>query len=102
MLALVLVERHHVNGIPGTAVEESAFRSLACAQLATDAKQGIDFDASEGRSFLGSDPDHAVFHRAVVDTGGRPCTSRTRLIDHRNFLRLAFALRGELYRFLVL
>jgi hypothetical protein len=66
-----VVSWHHLNCVPGTAIEESSVRAFADALLATDAEVGIDFDPAEGRVIFIRNPEHTRFNRTVFDTGGR-------------------------------
>src|SRR3989442_14314199 len=69
VLRLEFREGHQFNGVPGASFEESAVRALAGAELAADAEQGIHLSAAEGRLVAVRDPAHAVFARAVVNSG---------------------------------
>lgn len=71
MDSLPVVSRHHLDGVPGTAVQKRAIRSFADAFLATDAKIWIDLDASEWRMVLVRHPEHAGFNGAIFDASRR-------------------------------
>ena len=82
---------HHGDGIPGAAVEEGAVRTLAGALIAADAQDGIHLDAAEGRVVLIRHPEHAVFHRAVFDAGGRTGATGAALGDNGQLFGLFLA-----------
>jgi hypothetical protein len=92
MLALKLGKRNHVNGVPRAAFEERAVRAFAGAQLAADAKQGIDDDAAKRGMVLVRRPIHAIRNGAVLDASRRAGASRAALIDHRKNVGFAFPL----------
>jgi len=87
----------HGDGIPGATVEEAAVGAFADALLASDAKDGVDLNTSEGRIIVVGDPEHAVFYRTILDAGGRTCTSSAALGDDREFFGFLFARRGEAF-----
>jgi hypothetical protein len=82
VLALKLGERNHVDGIPRASFKESAVGAFAGAQLAADAKQGIDDDAAKRCVVLVRRPIHAIRNGAVLDASGRAGASRAAFIDH--------------------
>ena len=84
---------HHDDGIPGAAVEETAVGAFAEALLTTDAKNGINLNAAEGRIILVGDPEHAVFDGAILDAGGRASAAGAALGDDREFF--GFLLAGS-------
>src|SRR5712692_4913766 len=57
-LSFDVFNRHHFDGVPGTAIQERAVGALAGAFLAANAQERVDFDASEGRVFIVGDPVH--------------------------------------------
>ena len=67
MHGLPIVRGHHLDGVPGTAVQKRAIRSFADAFLATNAKIRIDLDASEWGMIFVRHPEHAGFDRAILD-----------------------------------
>ena len=79
-------DRHHLDGVPGAAIEEGAIGTLAGAFLAADAEHGIDFDVAEGRMILVGHPVHAVGHRAIRHAGGRAGAARAAFRDDGQFL----------------
>src|SRR5215472_12273762 len=62
---------HHLDGIPGTALQEGSLRSFACAKLAANAQIGIDLYAACRRMVLVGNPEHACVDRTVFDAGRR-------------------------------
>lgn len=67
--------RNHLNSIPGAAVEKRAIRTFAGAFLTTNAEVWIDLYPAKGRMIMISDPKHAAFDGAVLDTGRRARTA---------------------------
>ena len=101
MLAFVPLQRNHIDRIPRTPVQKGAFGTFACAQLTANAEKRIDLNASEGGVFLIGYPDHAVFNRTIINTGGGAGTARTGFVDHRDFTWFAFTWGGQFDRFAV-
>ncbi len=62
---LDLLDRDHLDGGPGAAVEERAVRTVACTLLAANAQVRVNFDPSERRIVLVGNPVHAVFDGAI-------------------------------------
>ena len=89
---------HHDDRVPRTAVQEAAVGTFAEAFLATDAKNGIDLDAPKRRMVFVGHPEHAVFHRTILDASGRTGASGATLGNHRQFLRLLLPRSGETFR----
>src|ERR1700732_3902162 len=92
MLALKLRKRNHVNGVPRAAFEERAVRTFAGAQLASDAKQGIDDDAAKRGVVLIRRPIHAIRNGAVLDASRRAGAARATLINDRENMGFALPL----------
>ena len=90
---------HHRNRVPGAAVQEAAVWALAQTFLAADAEDGIDRDAAEGRIVLVGHPEHAVFHRTILDAGGRARAPRAAFGDDGQFFRLFLAWSGQAFGF---
>lgn len=67
MQCFPIVGWHHLNRVPGTAVEESAIRSFANAFLTADTEIRINFNAAKGRMILVRDPKHARFDGAIFN-----------------------------------
>ena len=59
----------HDDSVPWAAVEETAVGAFAEALLASDAKDGIDLDAPEGRIVFVRHPEHAIFYGTIFHTG---------------------------------
>src|SRR5436305_6425938 len=74
---------HHLDGVPWAAIKEAAVRAFANALFAADAKDGIDLNSSERRIGFVRNPEHAVFHRAILNAGGRTGASRAALGNYR-------------------
>src|ERR1700674_1812687 len=66
-----LSDIHHDDSVPGTAIQKTPVRTLAHTLLAPDAENGVHVDAAERRIILIRHPEHAVFHRAVLQAGRR-------------------------------
>ena len=66
-----VVGRHHLDGVPGAAVEKRAVRSLADTLLAADTKIRVDFDASKWWMILVGYPEHARFDGTILDARRR-------------------------------
>ena len=66
-----IFRRHHLNRVPGAAIEEGAVGTFAGALLAANTKIRIDFDAAKGRMVLIRHPEHAALDRAILDARGR-------------------------------
>lgn len=64
-----VVGRHHLDRIPGTAIEKRAIGTLADALLATNAKVRINFDAAERWMIFVGNPEHAGFDGTILDAG---------------------------------
>lgn len=62
---------HHLDRVPGTAVEKSSVRSLAGALLTTNAEIGIDLNPAKRRMILVRHPEHAGFDGTVFDARRR-------------------------------
>ena len=86
---------HHHDGVPGTAVQETAVRTLAEALLAANAQDRVNLDAPERRIVLVRDPEHAVFHRAVLHASRRPGATGAALRYDRQFFGLLLAGEGN-------
>lgn len=66
-----VVGGHHLDRIPGAAVEKGAVRAFAGALLATDAKIRVHFDTAEGWVVFVRHPEHACFDRTVFNASRR-------------------------------
>ena len=76
----------HGDGVPGAAIEETAFGAFADAFLAADTEDRIDLDAAEGWMVFVGDPEHAVFDGAIFHAGRRAGTASAALGDDRQLL----------------
>jgi hypothetical protein len=76
---------HHLNRIPGTAIEKCSVGSLADAFLTADAEIWINFDASEWRMVFVRDPEHAGFNRAILDARRRTRASGATISGNRKY-----------------
>ena len=85
----------HYNRIPRASVQEAPIRPFAKALLASNAKNGIDLNASEWRMILVRHPEHAVFNGTIFHAGGRPGTPGTALGDDGEFFGFLLARRGK-------
>src|SRR5438874_3785650 len=81
-LRFYFLDRHHLDRVPRTAIEERAIRALADAFLAADAELRIHFDPAVGRMIFVGNPKHAVSHRTVRHASRRPGASRATLGDN--------------------
>ena len=88
---------HHRDRVPWTSVEEAAIGTLAEAFLAANAEDRIDSDAPEWRMIVVGNPEHAVFHRAIFNAGGRTGASRTAFGDDRELFGFFLAWGGEAF-----
>lgn len=95
MYAFPIVSRHHLDRIPGTAVEKRAVRTFARTLLAADAKIRIDFDSAERRMVLVRHPEHAGFDWTILDARRRSGATRAAVggdrEDARTLLSSSFA-----------
>src|SRR6266436_8994518 len=82
---------HHDYRVPGASVEEGALWTFTEALLASDALQGVYLDAAEGWMIVIRYPKHAIFHRAILDAGGRSGAAGAALGDDGKFFRLFLA-----------
>ena len=62
-----VIRWHHLDRVPGAAIEKRAIRPFADAFLAADAEIWIDFDAAERRMILVGYPEHACLNGTVFD-----------------------------------
>jgi len=94
LLRFKLRNRHHIDSVPRAALEKGAVGAFAGAQFAADAQQRIDDNPAKRRVVRVRAPEHAIFHRAILDARRRTRAARAILIDHRENVRLALALIG--------
>ena len=73
---------HHYDRIPGAAIEETAIWTFADTLFAADAENWVNLNASKRWMVFIRHPEHAVFHRAIFDTGGRAGAARAALGDY--------------------
>jgi len=66
-----VIGRHHLNRIPGTAVEECTVWSLTNALLAANTQIRIYLNSSEWRMIFIRHPEHARFDRTILDASRR-------------------------------
>lgn len=66
-----VISRHHLNRIPGAAVEKRAVGTFTSAFLAANTEIWIDFNAAEGRMVLVRNPKHAGFDGTILNTRRR-------------------------------
>ena len=66
-----IIGRHHLDRIPGTAVQECSVWSLTNALLAANTKIRIYLDSSEWRMIFIRHPEHARFDRTILDASWR-------------------------------
>ena len=90
--AFKLGKRHHVNRVPGAALQESAIGTFAGAKFAPNAEQGINDNAPERGMVLVRGPKHAISNRAVLDASRGSRAPRAGLIDDGKNVGFAFAL----------
>src|SRR6266481_4714944 len=88
----------HDDGVPRAAIQEAAVGAFAEALLAADALDGVNLDAPERRIVLVRHPEHAIFHRAVFDAGGRARAAGAALGNDGQFFRLFLARGGDALR----
>ena len=87
----------HHNGVPGTAIQEAAVRAFAEALLAADTENGVNRDAADGRAVFVRHPEHAVFHRTILDACRGAGASGAAFRDDGEFLRLLLARSGQAF-----
>ncbi len=85
----------HYDGIPGAAVQEASIGAFAEAFFAADAKNRVDLNSSEWRMVLVRHPEHAIFHRTVLDAGRRSGASSTAFGDYGQLFGFLFTWRGQ-------
>src|SRR5712671_597869 len=78
---------HHDDGVPRAAIQEAAVRTFTEALLAPDALEGVNLDAPERRVVFVRHPEHAVFHRTVLDASRRSRAAGAALRNNGKFLR---------------
>src|SRR5216684_1320715 len=98
-LSFHVFDGHHLDGIPGAAIQKRAIRPFADALLAANAQERIDFDAAEGTVFLIRHPIHAIRHRAIRYARGRSRATRAALGNDRKFLGTLLPGCGNALRF---
>ena len=93
MHAFPVVGRHHLDRVPGTAIEKRAIRTFARTLLAADTEIRIDFDSSKWRMVFIRHPEHAGFDRTVLDTCRRTGATGAAVSGDREDARPLFSRR---------
>ena len=68
-----IIGGHHLNRVPGAAIQECAVWTLADAFLTANTEIRINFDAPERRMIFVGDPEHAGFNGTILDASRRTC-----------------------------
>lgn len=87
MRGFPVIGRNHLNCIPRASVEKSAFRPLAYAFLATDAKVRVYLYAAKGRMVFIWNPEHACFDRTILNAGRGTCTASATIRSNGKYPR---------------
>ena len=66
-----VIGRHHLDRIPGTAVEKCAVGTFTDALLAANAKVRVNFDSSEWWMIFVGHPEHARFDGTIFNASRR-------------------------------
>jgi hypothetical protein len=86
-----ILSGHHLNCVPGTAVEKRTIWTFAYALLAANAKIGINFNAAKRRVILVGYPEHARFDGAIFNARGGARAASATIGRNRQDARLLFA-----------
>ena len=86
-----IFRRHHLNGVPGAAVEKRTIWTFAYALLASNTKVGINFDATKRRVILVRHPEHARFDGAIFNASGGTRAASATISRNCQNARLLFA-----------
>src|SRR5213078_1045072 len=93
MQCFPIIGGHHLNSVPGTAIEKRTVRSFADTFLTADTEIRIDFDAAKRRMVLVRDPKHAGFDRTVLNASWRTGAAGAAIRSDRQDARFLFARR---------
>ena len=86
-----VVGRHHLDRVPGTAIEKRAIRTFARTLLTADAEIRIDFDSAKRWMIFVGHPEHAGLNRTILDTRRRAGTTGAAVGGNRQDARPFFS-----------